>query len=90
MSTWEEANATCQTMSAHLPSIHSREEADFVHRLNTGPTIENYYIAWLGGKRVQGYLFKWTDGTNFDFAYWQPNEPSNVNPANVSICAETN
>ena len=66
-----EAEAYCQTMDAHLVSIHTKAENDFVFGLN--PLIKA--MRWVGATRVRKaegeddpipFVWEWTDGTDFD------------------------
>ena len=66
----------------HLASIHSDEEKDFV----VGLHVDDSIITWLGGKRdpvnpvnTDGtHNFFWTDGTPWEYDYWEDGEPNNV------------
>ena len=65
---------------AHLVSIHSEEEQDFVVGLNA----DGY--PWLGGQRDPDNPdnFVWSDGTPWDYSNWVEGEPNNI--AGVEDC----
>lgn len=58
---------------AHLVSIGSKEEQDFVtrHLIN--------YLAYIGARdvRVEG-TFVWSDGRPWKFTNWKTDEPNNA------------
>lgn len=86
--TWLEAEAWCVEQGHHLASIHSAEENAAVLSLCPGePGISN---CWTGLNCIDGDNFEWTwsDGTDFDYDNWYPNEPNNeMNPTNED-CVE--
>ncbi|EPB71003.1 lectin C-type domain protein [Ancylostoma ceylanicum] len=67
-SSWEkfnfvEAEAYCRNRSAHLVSIHSDEESEFVN-------------IWIGLVHDDmGRLMAWTDGSPFDYVRWSYGHP---------------
>jgi len=64
---WLDASDYCLNLNAHLPSIHSKEEAEFLDNLsNSDPRLP-----WIGLRLVDNH-YKWTDGTPFDFVFWAP------------------
>lgn len=62
---WSGAQQICQALGAHLASIHSQGENDFILEL-LAPSA-----SWLGGKSmtVEGEWL-WTDGTSWDYSNW--------------------
>jgi hypothetical protein len=70
---WADAESHCQGMvsGAHLASIHSAQEQQFV--VQTFPSI-----GWLGGNdiREEG-TWVWSDGTPMDFTNWKRSQPDN-------------
>ncbi|EPB80771.1 lectin C-type domain protein [Ancylostoma ceylanicum] len=78
---WEEAERRCQRYrpTAHLVSIHSEEENDFVRKL-IGDRNGNFdtYIG-LTREAGQSSNWKWTDGSTVDFEHWYLEDPSNNN-----------
>ncbi|XP_067435388.1 type-2 ice-structuring protein-like isoform X2 [Thunnus thynnus] len=84
---WSEAQRNCRSLGANLASAHSIEELRVIERvifLHTHwdpPT-------WLGGSdsNAEG-VWRWLDGTPFDFTYWCPGEP---NDNSSQDCLQTN
>uniref|UniRef100_A0A4X2KE04 Uncharacterized protein n=1 Tax=Vombatus ursinus TaxID=29139 RepID=A0A4X2KE04_VOMUR len=79
--TWAEADLYCAefstgTKSAKLASIHSWEENVFVHDLVNScvPGIPTDIWMGLHDRRQEGQ-FEWTDGTSYDYNYWDGNQP---------------
>jgi len=70
---WEEAEVYCQSKEAHLASIHSTRENNFVSDLVRERSV------WLGGlKHPPGCAhcpFKWTDDTQMGFTFWATGQP---------------
>jgi hypothetical protein len=75
--TWVKAERHCQSLDAHLVSIHSSEEMKYITALieNYDPT-KSYH--WIGFSDVHEEGFwMWSDGSPSDFAFWYPTEPNN-------------
>uniref|UniRef100_A0AC34FS03 C-type lectin domain-containing protein n=1 Tax=Panagrolaimus sp. ES5 TaxID=591445 RepID=A0AC34FS03_9BILA len=70
MSTWPEAERTCNSVDAHLISIHTIEENNFVQ------TLEHKagHWLWIGGNVTYQNgeaVVRWTDGTDYDFSWFR-------------------
>ncbi|EGD79030.1 C-type lectin [Salpingoeca rosetta] len=67
-------NNCVQGFGASLPSVHSREEMQFITNLTVGSTNP----IWLGAQRINN-TWTWIDGTPWDYENWIPTEPNNEN-----------
>ncbi|NP_999805.1 C-type lectin domain protein precursor [Strongylocentrotus purpuratus] len=94
--TWLEAEFYCrtfgaggcmgQTGQAHLVSIHSQDENDFLFSYfdtvrnklppAIGPIRDERLWLGLTDKKQEGF-WTWSDGTNLDYANWRAGEPNN-------------
>ncbi|XP_029105110.1 neurocan core protein-like isoform X1 [Scleropages formosus] len=68
---WESAEKDCREHSAHLASVHSAAEQDFL----TGLSRENTWIG-LNDRTVEDD-FQWTDNTELEYESWQEKQPDN-------------
>lgn len=68
---WHQARDYCAQMGAHLVTIETLEENNFVFELSGG-------ISWLGASdEVQEGVWVWVDGSPFDFQFWWEGFPDN-------------
>ncbi|XP_071760529.1 C-type lectin domain family 19 member A [Centroberyx gerrardi] len=79
--TWAEADLYCSEFSnglksAKLTSIHSWQENVFVYDLVNSrvPGIPTDIWVGLHDRRQEGAL-EWTDGSNYQYSYWDGNQP---------------
>uniref|UniRef100_A0AC34RLC9 C-type lectin domain-containing protein n=1 Tax=Panagrolaimus sp. JU765 TaxID=591449 RepID=A0AC34RLC9_9BILA len=80
---WEEAENVCRGESAHLTSIHSKDENDFITYLSkAGIGITNGQMTWIGLRTnaantndAQSYF--WVDGSSVNYTNWAVNQPDN-------------
>lgn len=75
---WEEAEQRCVSEGAHLASIHSLDENDFVAGMaHVDMTVDWRDGAWIGLSTVKNNptTWKWTDGTPTDYSHWADGEP---------------
>ncbi|XP_055007212.1 galactose-specific lectin nattectin-like [Boleophthalmus pectinirostris] len=76
--TWTDAEKSCHSLGANLPSIHSAKENTFIKDLiNSATGGDNH--AWLGGSDAaqEGRWF-WSDGTPWDYNSWLVHQPNNA------------
>lgn len=69
--TWHDARDYCATLGAHLVTIGSLEENQFVYALS-------HQGSWIGAtdEVVEG-VWEWVTGEPWAFEYWAPFEPNN-------------
>ncbi|XP_072023076.1 neurocan core protein-like [Amphiura filiformis] len=84
---WSGAETYCSRVyGANLVSIHSSEEQSFVKEL-----ITESALTWIGlNDRTTEDSFKWSDGTQNDYNYWNPGEPNNAHDTEDCVAVLTN
>ncbi|XP_042362980.1 lactose-binding lectin l-2-like [Plectropomus leopardus] len=75
--TWADAEIHCMSEGAHLVSIHSADEQNFIRSLiRNFDHAEGYTWIGLSDTHKEG-TWMWSDGTDVNFSYWYPGEPNN-------------
>ncbi|EYC29987.1 hypothetical protein Y032_0005g2377 [Ancylostoma ceylanicum] len=75
---FDDAEMRCRQNGAHLVSIHTEPENQFVHSLTTsGHSIKNWeHFVYIGlRKDLLTNKWYWTDGSKVDFTKWAKNLP---------------
>ncbi|WP_411026774.1 C-type lectin domain-containing protein, partial [Salmonella sp. s54395] len=70
--TWDFTEAVCQTLDAHLVSIHSPSENNLVRSVMAEDAFEKI---WIGMRSYGQAGYQWTDGTAVNYVTWGPNQP---------------
>uniref|UniRef100_A0A3B4UX11 Neurocan n=2 Tax=Seriola dumerili TaxID=41447 RepID=A0A3B4UX11_SERDU len=69
--TWEDAEKDCREHSAHLSSVISATEQEFINGLG-------HDNAWIGlNDRTVEEDFQWTDGNDLVYENWRESQPDN-------------
>ncbi|RWS26250.1 aggrecan core protein-like protein [Leptotrombidium deliense] len=78
----------CKTMNATLPSVHSKEENEFLALLLR---VNNVYNFWLNACQVErgNSKFQWLDGSKFNYQNWSKNEPDEI-ISSETVCIKLN
>ncbi|XP_030018046.1 type-2 ice-structuring protein-like [Sphaeramia orbicularis] len=83
---WADAEKNCQKHKGNLASVHSEAELQFIHSLQ--PAAAAGVGMWIGGSDCyKEGSWMWSDGSVFQFTYWCPAEPNNLN--GTQNCLET-
>nr|XP_029138478.1 macrophage mannose receptor 1-like [Labrus bergylta] len=76
--TWTEAQSYCREHHTDLASVRNLDENQKIKKLSSGSLI------WIGLFRES---WKWTDGSNSSFRYWNENEPNNSDEPETCVAA---
>ena len=66
--TWEKSKEACNAENSNLASVHDSQTNSFLHSL-----MEDN--AFIGGYKTQDGIWRWTDGSDFDYSNWYPGKP---------------
>uniref|UniRef100_A0AC34RNL0 C-type lectin domain-containing protein n=1 Tax=Panagrolaimus sp. JU765 TaxID=591449 RepID=A0AC34RNL0_9BILA len=95
-SDWTAAESACLAQGAHLVSVHSKQENDFVQDISRcGINLYDWDKGTIVGLFSNGDISKWSwsDGTPFDYFYWagpEPNNPGGENCGSIFTDPEDN
>jgi Lectin C-type domain len=67
---WTDAENECRKLGAHLISIHSEAEDDFVRSLSTTNN-------WIGANYRSG-AWQWSDGSGWNYSNWFDNSDPDI------------
>lgn len=75
--TWEDARDFCRLLGGHLTTVSNADENDIIHSLISDSSL---FAFWLGAtdEETEG-IWKWIDGSDWNYTNWSPNEPNNSN-----------
>ena len=82
--TWHDAEEACGLIhpGSTLASVHDIEQNAFLSE-----TVAGYDIAWLGLRRASSNgSWNWTDGSSFDFTFWNENHPQDDDDQCAELC----
>lgn len=75
MKSWEDAEAYCKARDGHLASSSSYEEFDFIDSIS-----KEDFTYWIGGSdSTDEGVWKWNDGSEWNFEAWNTGEPNDWN-----------
>ena len=79
ITTWEQAEAYCESLGGYLATITSREEDEFVYfYLRNNFDYESAYFGFTD--REEEGTWGWVNGENSTYTNWNPGEPNDENP----------
>ncbi|XP_072170721.1 echinoidin-like [Diadema setosum] len=80
--------AICQGATAHLVSIHSQSEQNFVYNyFRSKCGVQSDSRMWIGLNDIQREgTMVWSDGTQYNFRAWLSGEPNNAGPTDNEDC----
>ncbi|KAJ8030095.1 Macrophage mannose receptor 1 [Holothuria leucospilota] len=70
--TWDNAEYVCQSLDAHLVSVHSPSENNLIRSVMLRDGFEKI---WIGMRSIGGSGYQWSDGSAVDYVTWGPNQP---------------
>ncbi|XP_038154344.1 galactose-specific lectin nattectin-like [Cyprinodon tularosa] len=87
--TWVDAEKFCISIGGNLASIHSSDENTFLSTMVERVTGRTHFT-WVGGyDAVNDSTWLWSDGSEFNYENWYPDEPNN-HRGNPEHCLEIN
>ncbi|XP_033107417.1 macrophage mannose receptor 1-like isoform X2 [Anneissia japonica] len=81
---WPEAQFSCARIGAHLASIHTKADNDFISKKATDSGLD----LWVGLYRTDAGGFAWSDNTPVDYTNWNDGEPSLIHNGEHENCVE--
>lgn len=79
ITTWEQAEAYCESLGGYLATITSQEEDEFVYfYLKNNFDYESAYFGFTD--REEEGTWGWVNGETSTYTNWNPGEPNDENP----------
>ncbi|PIO54710.1 lectin C-type domain protein, partial [Teladorsagia circumcincta] len=91
--TWDEAEAICIKNNAHLASIESEEENNFIYEITKAKIdFKHDEVLWIGARQKNfpsSREWSWADGKPFKYTNWDNGEPNKgPNGQDLEHCIE--
>ena len=77
-SSWEEAEAYCESVGGHLAVISTQEENDVIHAYAQSRGCDNVYIGYSDASNEGNW--EWVNGESSSFTNWNEDEPNAYTP----------
>ncbi|XP_071940974.1 macrophage mannose receptor 1-like [Antedon mediterranea] len=81
---WPEAQFNCAKIGAHLASIHTKADNDFISAKANSAELD----IWTGLYRTDSGGFAWSDNSPVDYTNWNEGEPSLIHNGEHENCVE--
>ena len=77
-SSWEEAEAYCESVGGHLAVISTQEENDVIHAYAQSRGCDNVYIGYSDASNEGNW--EWVNGESSSYTNWNEDEPNAYTP----------
>ncbi|CAJ0601543.1 unnamed protein product [Cylicocyclus nassatus] len=84
---FDDAKSSCEKLDAHLVSIHSQEENNFIHKItSTGSKIKSFdEFVYIGLRLNSKNKWEWLDGNGLNYENWAEHQPDQPH---IEKCAQ--